>query len=387
MGGAQAMEVWDSIIVGGGLAGSAFAIEQARRGRRALIIERKPDPHHKVCGEFLSHETQTLIAHCGVDIWAEGAQPVNRLILHSGRMATTLVLPFQGAGLSRFRLDEALLEQAARRGVDVRRGVPVSRLETQGPEPVVFSGAEGLSAPNVALATGKLALRHLPRPPSPMCGFKMFLTLSRAARAELAGTVRLFFFPRGYVGLMLVEGEQASLCWICHDDEAKTLGSDWGAHSSFLVRAAPKLGALLEGGRALWPRALAVAGLPFGFLREQPFAPSVYALGDQLAMIPPFTGDGMAIALYSGIEAGRMATEAPMGAARYHRRMVEKLGPQIAWARRLDRVWQSAPGRVAAMAGAKLFPGLAHGLIRRTRLAGFDSPMPQGLREQLHPAN
>ena len=41
-----------SIVVGGGLAGSAFAIELARQGRPVVVLEKTTGAHHKVCGNF-----------------------------------------------------------------------------------------------------------------------------------------------------------------------------------------------------------------------------------------------------------------------------------------------------------------------------------------------
>lgn len=53
------------IAVGGGLAGSAFALELARNGAPVVVLESSHAPHHKVCGEFLSAEAQSLIAYSG----------------------------------------------------------------------------------------------------------------------------------------------------------------------------------------------------------------------------------------------------------------------------------------------------------------------------------
>ena len=49
-------------IIGGGLAGSSAACVLARAGRPVLLIERTAEPHHKVCGEFLSIEAQAYLA-------------------------------------------------------------------------------------------------------------------------------------------------------------------------------------------------------------------------------------------------------------------------------------------------------------------------------------
>src|SRR5580704_1843104 len=105
-----------SIVVGGGLAGSAFAIALARQGRPVIVLEKTSGAHHKVCGEFLSAEAQALLAQLGLDVWQHGARPASVLGLEFGGRNERVKLPFRGAGLSRFLLDQALLDAAARAG-------------------------------------------------------------------------------------------------------------------------------------------------------------------------------------------------------------------------------------------------------------------------------
>ena len=105
----------EAIVVGGGLAGSAFAIELARQGRPVVVLEKTTGAHHKVCGEFLSAEAQALLARLGLDVWQLGARPAGWLGLEFGGRNERLRLPFRGAGLSRFLLDQALLDAAVAR--------------------------------------------------------------------------------------------------------------------------------------------------------------------------------------------------------------------------------------------------------------------------------
>ena len=104
-----------AIAVGGGLAGAAFALELARSGRRVLVLERSRGPHHTVCGEFLSEEAQVVLGSLGLEPRALGATTITRFRLVKGERQATTRLPFAAAGLSRFRLDEALLGVAAAR--------------------------------------------------------------------------------------------------------------------------------------------------------------------------------------------------------------------------------------------------------------------------------
>jgi flavin-dependent dehydrogenase len=116
----------EAIVVGGGLAGSAFAIALARQNRSVIVLEKTAGAHHKVCGEFLSAEAQALLARLGLDVWQLGARPASWLGLEFGGRNERLKLPFRGAGLSRFLLDQALLDAAARAGAQVIRGSTVT---------------------------------------------------------------------------------------------------------------------------------------------------------------------------------------------------------------------------------------------------------------------
>ncbi|MGB6938367.1 MAG: hypothetical protein WBE14_17110 [Xanthobacteraceae bacterium] len=153
-----------AVVIDGGLAGSAFAIELARQGRPVVVFEKTTGQHHKVCGEFLSAEAQNLLARLGVDVWKLGARPASQLGLEFGGRTERIKLPFCGAGLSRFLLDQTLLDVAARTGARVVRGVSVTKLEYQRRTAVVHTATQQLSAAHVALATGKHNLRGFPRP-------------------------------------------------------------------------------------------------------------------------------------------------------------------------------------------------------------------------------
>src|SRR5258706_15041492 len=106
---AAAMTRAETVIVGGGPAGSATACGLAALGRDVTLIERTAEPHHKVCGEFLSVETQTQLQRLGVDPSALGAAPIEQVAVHSSSRSVTSALPFRALSLSRYRLHQALL--------------------------------------------------------------------------------------------------------------------------------------------------------------------------------------------------------------------------------------------------------------------------------------
>ncbi|CAA9373825.1 MAG: hypothetical protein AVDCRST_MAG93-8642, partial [uncultured Chloroflexia bacterium] len=58
---------WDMVIVGAGLAGSSLATALARGGWKVVLLEQGDFPRHKVCGEFLSPESQASLEALGLD--------------------------------------------------------------------------------------------------------------------------------------------------------------------------------------------------------------------------------------------------------------------------------------------------------------------------------
>ncbi len=327
------------IIAGGGLAGGAAGLLLARQGRRVLLLERAAAPAHKVCGEFLSPEGAAVLAGLGLAPPMLGAAPIERLRLAAGRWDAAAALPFRAWGLSRHVLDARLLAAAAGAGAEVRRGAQVRAVTADGA--VRLADGAWLHGARTLLATGKHALRGWARQPGrPMLGFKLHLILAPAQARALEGHVELHLLPGGgYAGLQLVEGGVANLCWLLPAG-GPALPRPPG---SLLARR-------LDGAAPLWPRPLAVARVPYGHLHAPAVEEQVFRLGDQAAVTPSFTGDGMAIALHSAALAAAMIGD---GAPAFHAALRRDAGPQM---RRAG--WLLGLLGVPAIWAARLLPGL-----------------------------
>ena len=59
-------EPFDTIVVGGGLAGSFFTIKMARAGKKVLLLEARERPKRKVCGEYLCPQGVNLLKEEGL---------------------------------------------------------------------------------------------------------------------------------------------------------------------------------------------------------------------------------------------------------------------------------------------------------------------------------
>jgi len=362
------------IAVGGGLAGAAFAVELARNGAPVLVLESTRLPHHKVCGEFLSEEAQTLLSYLGIDVHTMGASSMGTFRLASGTNYAEAPLPFRAAGFSRHRLDQALLDKAAESGAEAKRGLTVTEVNGEDAPLVVKAGGKKLVARAVALASGKHNLRQFPRAPSDMVGFKLQLRVRASALASLDDVVQLMMFDGGYIGAIIVEEEIVTLCWVMHSALLQRIGADWQAQAAYFARQSPILAALLDGAKPRWNKPVAIAAIPYGYLRREPISPTIFPVGDQLAVIPSFTGDGMSIALFSGIAAAQ-AVLAGESAETFQSRMIARLAPQFRWASMVNVLFETGRLHALTVGTAKLLPRLVTWLAQSTRLTSYTDVM------------
>jgi flavin-dependent dehydrogenase len=357
----------------GGPAGAACAIELARNGRPVTVLEKTRLAHHKVCGEFLSVEAQALLAYLGLNIQALGATEIGTYSLASGSNFRAVHLPFRGAGLSRFSLDQALLQLATEAGAEVQRGVTVTRLISETAAIAVHTTEQEYHAARVVVATGKHDVKDCTRPKTSTLAFKLQLRAGTAAVGRLRNFVHLTVFPGGYAGACLVESEALTLCWLIEQRLLKQIGIAWDTQAGYLASQSSFLRDLISQAEPLWQKAVAIGAVQQGFLRKRPLSELVYPIGDQLAVIPPFTGDGMAIALNSGIAAARAILN-DMPASEFQGKMIAGLRRQMLWAKAGNLLFSTAPAQRMTGAIAKAVPWTLPKLVtfmaHATRLRG-----------------
>ena len=353
------------VIAGGGLAGAAAATLLARGGMTPLLIERTAGPHDKICGDFVSTEAQAHLAALGFDVRALGGAAIDRVRLVDGARSIEARLPFTALGLTRRRLDEALLAHAAAAGVAVDRGVTVRRIDGT----ALTTTAGDLAPATLLLATGKADVRGAKRATagtlSHFVGFKQYYRPPPATLAALAGAIEIIRFDGGYAGVQRVEDGMVNLCLLI---DARRLAANGGDGLATGLRA-PRLARLLGDAEPLLARPLTIAGVPYGFVhgRRGGGYDAAFRLGDQAGVIPSFTGDGMAIALHSArLAATAVLAGAPPAA--YHAAFRRDVAAQIGRAAALQRIGETAAGRWAIMAGVAKLPSVLRWAAALTRV-------------------
>jgi flavin-dependent dehydrogenase len=290
------------LILGGGVAGCAAAIALAREGRNVTLIEREPTPRHKVCGEFLSGEALEDLRALGIDVASHGAVPLNYVRLAVARRAAEAPLPFPAASLTRKALDTALIAAAIAAGVRFRSGRSVQSLScTTG---ILWQARldDGTTyeAPTAFLATGKHDLRGHGRPKDPhqWVAFKMYYRLTAGQTADLADASELTLYAGGYGGIQPVEDGITNFCCVVQRQYFAHAGLRWEGLLAKMLKDCPHLAMRLDGAEPLLDKPITVTHIPYGYLRRTT-EDGLYCIGDQAAVIPSFTGDGISIALHT----------------------------------------------------------------------------------------
>jgi len=353
-----------ALIVGGGPAGTAAAIALARAGDPPRLIERTTEPHEVVCGAFLGWDALAALRRLDLDPARLGARPIHRLRLVADVGQVETRLPRAAAGLSRRCLDEALIDAARAAGATVERGRSVRAAEPSRRAVRLDDGNEIL-ADALFLATGKHELRGAVRPRDTSrdpVGLRTALSPSPRLDRELEGVIELHLFDGGYAGLLLQEDGCANLCLSVARRRIKRAGGI----PNLIRRLSDELPALkarlAEADPVGWS---AVSGVPYGWWARGT-EPGLFRLGDQGAVIASLAGDGIAIALESGLQAAAMREA---GAEAFQHRLGERAAFPLLVAEGLRRCAEHRLPRHVLMRLVQLFPPLPRLAARLTRIA------------------
>ncbi len=356
-----------ALILGGGPAGASAAIRLAQAGRPHLLIERTRETGDALCGGFLSWRTLESLATIGVDADTLGPARVTDVMLFNGNGVAEARLPRPAHGVSRRHLDTLLLARAAAAGSAIERGVTVK--ETTSRAARLHDGTM-LETDALFLASGKYDVRGLARPEDargadPTLGLRVRLGPSPGLARLIGGAIELHLFDRGYAGIVMQEDGTANLCMAVHRSRL----SDAGDPEELLLALATESPRLAERMAYRAGGAIdAVANVPYGW-RVRRGEAGLFRLGDQAGVIPSLAGEGMGIAIASGIRAANAyVAHGPGVAVAFQERLARDLARPIGLAG-VIRAGAERPGIArAALPLARNVPALIEIIARATRI-------------------
>jgi len=356
---------WDALVVGAGPAGSAAAAVLASRGARVLLVEKDRFPREKVCGEFLAAEALPSLDRLGArdGLEALGPERIREGSLHlASGAAVPFRLPEPAIGVSRRALDALLAERAVAAGAQARFETRVRTIEGDLKSGFLVRVAGGdddgkeMRARLVIGAWGRWdALdRDLDRRFLRRARFFGWNRGFEGGAPLLAGRVRLYLYPGGYCGLSRVEGGQVNLAGVVSETMHRRLGGGWDA---VLLHARQSNPALDRDLATLSPGAREFLGtVPVIFTAKPPVENGMLMAGDAAGVLDPFSGQGQAAALASGVLAGDTAAEFLHGRfpatsllAEYERAWRSRFSRGFAWSAALRSLMLDPRlGRIAA---------------------------------------
>ena len=299
------MELFDSLIIGAGPAGSSAAIFSAETGNRVLLLDKSRFPRDKVCGEFLSPAIWSFLKKLGLHskILETGTRVDSATFVIGNEKSIRLRLPVLdpelpfGWGISRRSFDALLLSEARYRGVTVLENMEVTHYRKeksfftlQATEKTTGKLNEFRASRLIHAAGRESRWKHL-KGTTHKTGFKAHFT-----GPALEHSVRLYFFKKGYVGLVEVENGETNVCGIASnecvsavkgnfDELMKEIAEENGEFKAWLAAALRK---------SSW---LTCSRFDYGFNQN-----TLPAVGDAASFVEPFLGQGITLALASAFQ-------------------------------------------------------------------------------------
>lgn len=257
-------------IIGAGLAGLALANSLQRAGVPVTLCEAGTLPRHRVCGEFICGRGADALRSLGLEATLAGAaEHRSTLWTICGAERLRRDLPAPAIGLSRFVLDQRLAEIFLQAGGKLHLK---TRKQCAGGQP------------GQVRCDGRKAAR------SDWIGLKV-----HCVDLETAADLELHLGDQGYVGLSKIENGRVNICGLFKQRPAlKAKREEWLCRYLEACNLAP-VAERLRAAQIIPDSHCGVAGVEFSRIPRS--GDSQLYLGDAYSVIPPFTGNGMSIAL------------------------------------------------------------------------------------------
>lgn len=287
-------ELYDCIIVGGGLAGLSLAILLAQHKRSVLLIEKRNYPQHKVCGEYVSMESYDFLCRLGLPLQSLHLPFIRELLLTSASgYEVRAPLDLGGFGISRYTLENMLVTQARETGVVLQLQTTVYDYKHDNDIFTVTTNQREFKAKQLCASFGKHAFGHFYKVPhisENWIGIKYHINYNSPDNL-----IALHNFKGGYCGISKIEDNKYCVCYLAKASELNQYGNDIHRFEQSVLRRNPYLDAIFRDAEFLFEKPLTVSNVTFDV--KKAIHDHVFYLGDAAGTIAPLSGNGMSNAM------------------------------------------------------------------------------------------
>lgn len=330
----------DFVIVGGGVAGLCTAIRLTELGAVPWVIEGGDYPSHKVCGEFFSPECIEIL-----NKWDIHPIEISYAQFHTPKTSFKFQFLKPAGGLSHISFDPLLVSRAEKAGAIIKSHTKVTHLDHTN-KLIKLESGESIQAKNLILATGRIPNDSRIKPAMQYMGIK----------AHFEGFLnhdhlKMFLFKDGYVGISPIEQGKFNAACLVGMDRVKRLGSPEKIMTQLMSENLQFKEYILSGRQLFDWMSVVIPNLG---IKDTSIYGSCYVVGDGAGTIPPATGNGLSMAISSGILAAEYAIRGdPLG---FRKAWHNKYHNQIRWGKLLHQIMTNPLLSASFITLSKAFP-------------------------------